>query len=325
MNNKEIIRILSPRVVEDLHRPHHTLDALALSASIICFALLVTLLAILPFGFLWMLCLIAQGFAIQILGLVKHDLFMHRQWGGPKWSYIGELVLGLPLTSPPTAVKVTHMQHHFSVNTDEDTEAYKQDLDSLWKRWIFLTAPGVALAMGRLFASRKTRGYLDIEKTVTPKIAQKIRFEKKLLLGYFIFISILVLYWPQFIFFGYILPMLISAPIASTFRTILEHFEVNPENPIHLATYYKTGRFSRLLFFWDSGDCHLIHHLFPRLPWYRMKQALEVMHPILMDAGVIERKNFWLLAKEWLIKGHPHRSLLTEAPESPKLILSVSR
>ena len=51
-----------------------------------------------------------------------------------------------------------------------------------------------------------------------------------------------------------------------------------PENPFHVATFYRTGPVSRLLFLWDSGDCHLIHHLYATIPYYRIGRAVTRLY-----------------------------------------------
>ena len=85
--------------------------------------------------------------------------------------------------------------------------------------------------------------------------------------------------------------------------------ETNPANPLHCATYYRTGPFSRFLFFWDGGDCHLVHHLFARIPFYRMGEATELMRPYLERQGVRERRSFWSLLHGYYVRVEPHRSL----------------
>jgi fatty acid desaturase len=116
--------------------------------------------------------------------------------------------------------------------------------------------------------------------------------------------------------YGFLLPALFGLPVANTLRTILEHSETNPENNYHCATYYRTGFLTRPLFFWDAGDCHLVHHIFPGIPWYRMGEACDALRPFLLEHGVRERRSLLELVKGYFVDVRPHRSLWAEKPAS---------
>lgn len=115
--------------------------------------------------------------------------------------------------------------------------------------------------------------------------------------------------WPHQLLAGYILPLLIATPLASTLRTILEHSDVDPRNAFHVGTYYRTNALTRFIFVADSGDCHLVHHIFDHIPWYRMGRAVRLMRPVLMEKGVVERRSLIELLAGWFIYAFPHRSL----------------
>ena len=108
---------------------------------------------------------------------------------------------------------------------------------------------------------------------------------------------------------GFLLPLLIIAPVASVLRLILEHAEINPQNVYHCATFYRTGVISRPLFFWDAGDCHIVHHIFPTIPFYRMGKAVELVRPILQRHGARERQSLAALLYGFFILNQPHRAL----------------
>ena len=91
-------------------------------------------------------------------------------------------------------------------------------------------------------------------------------------------------------------------------HAVLEHADADPDNPFNWSTWYRTGPVTRLLFFWDSGDCHVIHHIYPRLPFYNMSRAVRLMEPVMTAAGVVQRHSFLQMLKGWFIDNHPHRS-----------------
>ena len=83
----------------------------------------------------------------------------------------------------------------------------------------------------------------------------------------------------------------------------------NDKNNYHCATYYRTGFLTRPLFFWDAGDCHLVHHIFPGIPWYRMGKACDTLRPFLLDHGVRERRSIFELTYGYFVKVYEHRTL----------------
>ncbi len=104
------------------------------------------------------------------------------------------------------------------------------------------------------------------------------------------------------------LPFLIVTPIVSTMRVLMEHGEANPNNLYHSGTYYRTGFVMRWLYLFELGDCHVVHHLYPAIPYYRCKDAANRLHPFLMRNGVVER-SLWQLMFGWFVQNQPHRYL----------------
>jgi fatty acid desaturase len=292
-----------------LHRPRPWLDGLAVIAAVGLFGLNLHLLASLSCGLLWAALFVLQGFLLQLLGLVSHDLFVHRRVWGARGSWLTSLLLTLPRLSLPTGYEQAHLAHHRWIGTAQDTEAYKQQLDSRGKRWLFATLLGVKLAQaGKLKQGESLKGYHDVSGQ-GGLIERRARLEKILLRAALLALLPLAWWFPAHSLLGYLLPVLIMGPIVNSLRIILEHAEANPDNPWHWSTGYRTGPFTRLLFFWDAGDCHVVHHIFPRLPFYHMGRAVELMRPLLLAQGVVERRSYLELLKGWFIHGHGHRSL----------------
>ncbi|MET1076634.1 MAG: fatty acid desaturase [Pseudomonas sp.] len=319
---QEISARLGRDTVADLHRPRPWLDALAVLASVGLFGLNLHLLASLPFGLTWGLLFVLQGFLLQLLGLVSHDLFVHRRLWGSTGSWLASLVLTLPRLSLPTGYAQAHLAHHRWIGTERDTEAYKQQLDSRGKRWLFATLLGIKLAQaGKLKQGESLKGYHDVSGQ-GESVERRARLEKTLLRAGLLALLPLAWLFPAHTLLGYLLPVLVVGPVANSLRIIIEHAEADPGNPWHWSTCYRTGPISRLLFFWDSGDCHVIHHIFPRLPFYHMGRAVELMRPLLLAHGVVERRSYLDLLKGWFIQGYAHRSLWPRPRRSPSTPLS---
>lgn len=306
---QRISQALGRDTIAALHRSRPGLDALAVFGSIGLFGLNLHLLASLPFGLIWVLFFVLQGFLLQSFGLVSHDLFVHRRIWGERGSWLASLVLTLPRLSLPTGYEQAHLAHHRWIGTEQDTEAYKQQLDSRGKRWLFATLLGVKLAQaGKLKQGESLKGYHDVSGQGA-LIERRARIEKWLMRTGLLALLPLAWFFPAHTLLGYLLPTLVIGPVANSLRIIIEHAEADPANPWHWSTCYRTGPLTRLLFFWDSGDCHVAHHIFPRLPFYHMGRAVELIRPLLLAHGVVERRSYLELLMGWFVQGYPHRSL----------------
>lgn len=258
---------------------------------------------------IWWLLFVLQGFIIMAFGYLLHDACVHRKVGGRRFSYWLGVVSGVLSFQPYSQYRHTHLDHHSYTGTDED-EAYKQDLDTRARRILFLTPIGYFAAFYRFLRRNFPPKWPSPDGSFgkVPDKALLLR-ETIFVLGGYALMIVAWRYWKRPVQYGFLMPALFILPIANTFRTILEHAETNTENNYHCATFYRTGFLSRVLFFWDAGDCHLVHHIFPNIPWYRMGQACDTFRPVFLDAGVRERRSIMQLAYGYFVKNREHRTL----------------
>jgi fatty acid desaturase len=305
---KQVSRTLGKEAIKSLHKVNRPLDIATPFALFSLFTLNMWVLATQPLGILWALCLILQGFLFQVFALANHDLFVHRRVLGPRWSYILGVLLTTPTQLSATRYHYGHHAHHRHLGGDGDSELFKIDIDSTWKRLLYMTFIGVKLAAAGKFAERPRKNNPPIIREDMTEARRRIIFERRVASLWFYLTLVLAVIWPEWWLLGYLLPLLLITPLANTLRTILEHSEFQPDRPFHINCYYRTGPISRPLFFWDSGDCHLVHHLLPGVPFYRIGLALRLMHPIFRDAGLVEHRNLWKLLWMWTTKPHPYRT-----------------
>lgn len=289
---------IGDEALRGLLRPDPRLDACGFLAVWAALIGLGAGLVALPIGPLWLGCLVLQGFALQLLVLVFHDMFLHRGVGGPRGSWLLSLTCTLPLLIRPTAYALFHRRHHRFVNTDADSEAFKQEVDTWWKRIALATLPGFLVQ----------RRWPIAPEDVTRRAAARLRVESLLVKGFALGVVAALAAWPREVGLAYLLPLVTTMPLASVLRIILEHAEADPANPIHAATYYRTGAVTRPLFLWDCGDCHLVHHVFDQIPFYRMGRAVDLLRPILLRAGVVERTSLLQLIRGYHVDVFPHRA-----------------
>lgn len=305
---KELIDCIGEKKYQQLHESNRFLDIMAVILIPTVFFVFMWLLATLSFSILWLIIFILQGFMLQIFGLAAHELFTHRKVLGEKLSYVCSLFYMLPITMLPSDYYHFHMKHHRYLNTDQDAEEYKQDIDNRWKRMFILTFLGQLLAHKRkLYTGDKTKLNTPEKVTEANPIRKKIVFEQRLFLSYIVLVIILTIIFPGYMIYGYLLPLVIVLPIASTIRLVLEHADVDTQNPLQIATYYRTNPCTRLLFFYDSGDCHLVHHLFPKIPYYNIHKADIALAPIIKKYQVTEHHSIIRLLYGYFVLNLQHR------------------
>jgi|GEM_PF-2513695 len=298
---------LGSQIIKELHKKNSLLDTVVFFGSITSTILVSYLLAQLTLGPVWLLLFCIQGVLAQLMMLISHDLFVHRKFGGEFWSWVGSMLITIPRFSLPSGYEQAHLAHHRYIGSERDTEIYKQDINTRFKRLLFSTVIGVKLAQFNCFSHENRKSYHSVED-LHPTIQKKATIEKRIMRLWLLALFPLGYFFPEYIIEGYILPVLIVLPILNTLRIIIEHSDVRPENPFNQSTFYETGILTRLVFFWDSGDCHIIHHIFPRMPWYRVGKAVDLIKPVLLEQGAIKRSSFWWLVKGWYINNYEHRT-----------------
>jgi fatty acid desaturase len=300
---------LGAGTVRALHREHLGLDLAATAGPI---ALLVAIAAWIGTGTLpWPAeaALVAvNGWLLTAIALVAHDVAVHRMRWGRRGSWVHAAIAFALVLAPGTGYARAHTRHHARLGSDEDAEAYKMRLVTPARRWWYATLPGV-LQMTRTRAGGDGPSYLSIpEGDVAGR--RRLAAERVLLAVLLGGAAALALAGhARAVLLGWVLPLLVVAPALNAMRIVLEHAEADDASLAWLGTWYRCGPVTRALFLADSGDCHIVHHVFPRIPFYRCARAADLIAPWLAEQGLRERRSFWALMKGWFVDGHAHRTV----------------
>jgi fatty acid desaturase len=296
----ELTEYLGKDTIRQLNTPNYFFDIGIIILLPILFFSVAYGLSVLPFGFIWILLLITQGFILESFFLLSHEMFIHRNFGGNTFSYIASLIAMIPTLTSPTAYKEVHLLHHYYLNTEKDPEviALRRHSDNL----------GIRLLRNTVFGAYLIQEYL-LEANNNKSLQTKLRFESGLIAIFLITVFTLSFFWHP-IFWGYILPALIVLPMIDASRSILEHADADPAHPEtgQFATFYKTNFFTQYIFLCDMGDCHLVHHVFDCIPFYRIPKAVTLMRPYLLKKGVNEHTSYLKLLYGFYIKELPQRA-----------------
>lgn len=309
----QIAREIGPSAMRALHRSHPALDALEFVLPWLSVVLLGVALTRVQHIGLWSLLCLLQGCALQCVGYVAHDVFVHRRRGGRRVAKILANLCWIPILVGATEYESRHLAHHRHPGPMDDGEDYKRDMDRRWVRALFLCAPFTLMIMARRF---RRADAVDSSWKPSEREARVVRFEKLALALFVALVAASAWLWPRATLLGYVVPLLVAGPIASATRIVLEHGESDPSNPFHAATCYRTGWITQLLFLSSVGDMHLIHHLFPGIPAYRLRAARRLVLPILQREGVPVRESLARILWGWFVDNRPHYSLWNDARAS---------
>lgn len=298
----ELLRRIGREQMDLLHEEDRRLDLLAALVLVGLFIGGFVLVHHYPVWWIGLPVAVMQGLLITLLGLLNHDLFVHRGFGGKRGSLIWGSLLMAPAALSFSQYRRAHLRHHLHVQSAEDPERYKSFIASRGRRLLFCTMVGLQLALKGAWTLPR-EPYFAVDETV-PK---GLRIYEKVVHGLFL-IGMLVLAYhslPVFVY-GWLLPVLVVTPTLNAIRILIEHAHIQSLGGLSLATYYRTGPISRVMFFWDSGDCHVVHHIYANIPFYRMNRALEIFCPIFEEWGLKPIRSFGWLLSSWFIDVKPH-------------------
>lgn len=300
LKKKDLVKAIGEDKIKELHESNNFYEVITFAVPFVALFSIAYLLGNLSFGVLWVFFFFMQGMVLQWFAFLCHDICVHRRVVKHlKLNYILSIIIFLPLLISPTTYKLIHLKHHRTINDPDDPEIYKYYFDSFWKRLLLLTFLGQVFTV-KIITQQLDIIYANLSPERTEKEASRIKVER--VINILFFVSALVLsYFSSVVLYGYLLPLLIVMPLWSVLRLILEHAATDPTNPLACSTYYKTNFITSWMFFCDSGDCHLVHHLFPGVPSYNINRALKLIRPYLEQENIIEYKSILSLCYMYFI------------------------
>ncbi|MDX2098522.1 MAG: fatty acid desaturase [Leptolyngbyaceae cyanobacterium bins.59] len=236
--------------------------------------------------------------ALHVLGTVVHDA-CHDSAHSDRFmnGFMGQVSAFLICTTFPVFTRV-HMQHHAHVNhPDDDPDHYVSHGGPL-----LLIAPRffyheVFFLKRRLWIKNEFYEWLVARLLLVAIVAFAI-YRDGVQEGAFSFI---MTFW--------FLPAMVVGSVLGLF------FDYLPHRPFQERDRWKNARVypNQLLNWLIMGqNYHLVHHLWPSIPWYQYQPAYYAVKPLLDDKGchqtigLWDRENFWPFVYDIFIGLHKH-------------------
>jgi fatty acid desaturase len=297
-----IARELGPEQLASLHAPHLALDLAAIFGSITLFLLCAYQLATGSVGNpLWWICLYVQGNLVLVMAFINHDALVHRKLLPPRMRWIVSSILVWPSRLRSSVYESQHLTHHRALGTQGDTETYKHSIHTTLRRVLYAT-PALMVFRTAVFGNQTVPADVAAgpeQPSRKMNRESRARYETATRRAIIALVAAAALWDWRVVVLGYVLPFAVVTPVLNTVRIVLEHFDLEPGNPFWVGTNYRTGLLTQVAFWWDSGDCHLVHHFYPSIPFYRMRKALGLIRPILVREGVQEQRSLVRLLRQW--------------------------
>jgi fatty acid desaturase len=232
---------------------------------------------------LWFLPVVVMwiGARQHALGVLMHEgTHYHLLRNRTANDIVSELFLAWPLFVTMKAYRRTHFAHHRHVNTDRDPDMVrKQNAE-----WEFPQSAGaLALLLLKDLSGWNTYQQLmeaaDMSDTSTTPAAG-VDYYRIARLSYYVVIAALVVYfglWRELLLF-WLLPALTWLKVILRVRSIAEHYGIAND---HVYTQTRTtlpSLLERLFVAPLSINYHLEHHLYPSVPFFRLRR----LHTALM-------------------------------------------
>ena len=252
-------------------------------------------------------CFISNTIALHLVGTVIHDAshnVAHRnRIMNAVLGHGSALMLGF---SYPVFARV-HMQHHANVNDpDNDPDHFVSTYGPLW-----LIAPRFFYHEVFFFKRRLWRKFELLEWFLARLIFATIVF----LAIHYGFVDYLFNYWFS--------PALVVGLALGLFFDYLPHRPFQERDRWKNARVYPNRTLNLLIM---GQNYHLIHHLWPSIPWYKYQGAYQATRPLLdakgchQSLGVFQAKDFWGFVYDVFLgirfHGHKHEHQTDEKPEN---------
>ncbi len=223
-----------------------------------------------------------------------HHEATHKNISGrnPRWRWLDAVcgnVAGCVLQLDLRAYATTHLRHHAHTNTAADPDlGVKGSLWQLPLKWAVATLVLVigALPWGERLVDRalkRLRMRLPVSNSPRDDL-DRVRLRRLVQFGLVVLVAASALgeFWPVFMLWW--VPSRVGILILMVFFQWLPHFPFDRTDRFGAT---RVARFPGSTWLLLQQDHHLIHHLYPSIPWYRYRAAYRELRPLLEAKGAI--------------------------------------
>lgn len=270
--------VIDASLLDQLHTPRHRsltrcllfLGIYVGSASLVCIVRPFEPASLLQIGICIPVYLIAAA-SLHGISLFTHEAVHGVLSRNHAWNRALGMTCALPVLQNYSAYKVLHLRHHKHLGVEGDPDHY--DNYSRWT-WLVFSMHWLRLIVG-----------YPIYITMIPILGYREgnRSERRWILLEVLLLATLItaviaspLSWSMLLN-AWLIPMLLINTFVNI-RGMSQHtFLEQPDDPVRGTRSILTNPVTR--FFMCNENYHIEHHLFPRVPWYNLRQLHGELKP----------------------------------------------
>jgi fatty acid desaturase len=227
----------------------------------------------------YVLAVILIGSRLHALGILMHECVHYRAFRSRKLNMFVAELLGWVILTSAEGYRTHHLAHHRHLNTLEDPDWVRKNQQRAFDypksklglvQALLYQLSGIGIA--RLFLDIKTSARFK-QVSLRNRLLRLASYLGALALcGATGTVSKLALYW--------LVPMLTTFPMLFYVRSVAEHHgNLAYDHPYTNSRSTIACAWERFLFLPHHVGCHLEHHLYPHVPFYRLPH----LHRLLME------------------------------------------
>lgn len=252
---------------------------------------------------LYLLAVLFIGTRQHAIAILSHDAAHYRILTNRKANvWMTNILASWPLFVQLELYRLSHLQHHQHTNSAQDPDViYQKDL------WDY-QFPMSAKKLFKIFAmdflgfgmianlKRAARYTMDPEiKQAVKKDTDQTKFGR---LAFYILLAVgLTVFggWKIYLMY-WMLPLFWVLPALLRLRNISEHYGLSRTNELNGSRDVLCGPIEAWIFAPHNVNLHLVHHLYPSVPFYNLREFHQVLMTIPAYRNGCHSNNSYFLA-----------------------------
>lgn len=272
----ELLHALAKEFQDDVRRfsklsVFHALTTITFDWAVVAAAVLVATQFAHPL--VSILAVIAIATRQHALLILMHDASHYRLLPNRRWNdLVSNWFLAYPMLVTTESYRDNHLAHHLHLNSEKDPDWVRKQGKQEWEfpktRWQLIRMLVRDLCGGGFIDTLKAIYSLG-GKRATSKNSAGVNVAR--VAYYAVVVSVIVYFnvWKDVLLFWY-LPAFTLLPVILRIRSIAEHFGVEGTHELNASRNYECGILERALLAPHNVGYHLVHHLFPSVPFYNL-------------------------------------------------------
>ena len=223
---------------------------------------------------LWAFVWLMQGIIIVGMWNVTHDCAHGKYARSHRVNRIAGRMFSAPILLNFTIYKHSHLQHHATVGTDEDTEPPYPHMTTFTQYALAIALYGVGMLFGRgspLISGWRALLLRDFPPFLrTDRIRRQAVVDQLVVVSWIVLVAVALVVAPRLVVMAYLVPLAVYGPFFCI-AVLGEHYDTDGGTDI--LTNAHTTRSNVLLrtLLWNS-NFHAEHHAFPTIPSYNLPE-----------------------------------------------------